>query len=229
MVLKIKDLPKEERPYEKLAYYGVEALSNEELLAILLKTGYRDISSKDLANILLKKAGSVVGLTQLKYSELCKIKGIGMSKAAILLATFELAKRVELARVQIKKHKLNSSKMVFEYYASKIGNKKQEHFYVVYLDNAKKIIDDKLLFIGTINYSVVHPREVFKEAYLLSASALICVHNHPSGNVFPSPEDLKLTNDLAQVGHILGIKLLDHIIIGNKQYYSLLENGDLKS
>ena len=96
-----------------------------------------------------------------------------------------------------------------------------------YLDNAKNIIDDRLLFIGTINYSVVHPREIFKEAYLLSASAIICVHNHPSGNVFPSKEDLKLTSDIQKIGILLGIKLVDHIIIGNDKYYSFLENNDL--
>ena len=207
MAIKIKELPKEERPYEKLTLMGVECLSNEELIAILLKSGYHNISSKDLATIL--------------------IKDIGMSKAAMILSSFELAKRVEAMKVEIKHQKLNSCKMVFEYYSKKISDMKQEHFYVVYLDNAKNIIDDKLLFIGTINYSVVHPREIFKEAYLLSASAIICVHNHPSGNVFPSKEDLKLTSDIEKIGMLLGIKLVDHIIIGHNQYYSFLENNDL--
>lgn len=227
MALKIKELPKEERPYEKLANYGVEALSNEELVAVLLKNGYHRISSKDLATILLKNSNGLIGLSKMNYESLCSIKGIGISKASIILVAFELAKRVELAKVNIKSQILKSSKMVFDYYVQKIGDKKQEYFYVVYLDNAKKIIDDKLLFIGTINYSVVHPREVFKEAYLLSASAIICIHNHPSGNVFPSKEDLKITADIKEIGNLLGIKLIDHIIIGQNQYYSFLENGDL--
>lgn len=227
MAIKIKELPKEERPYEKLTLMGVESLSNEELLAILLKSGYHNISSKDLATILIKEANGIIGLSKMNYQELCSIKGIGMSKAAMILSSFELAKRVEAVKVEIKHQKLNSCKMVFEYYSKKISDMKQEHFYVVYLDNAKNIIDDKLLFIGTINYSVVHPREIFKEAYLLSASAIICVHNHPSGNVFPSKEDLKLTSDIEKIGILLGIKLVDHIIIGHNQYYSFLENNDL--
>ena len=118
--------------------------------------------------------------------------------------------------------------MVYEYYKLKIGDKKQEYFYVVYLDNAKNIIRDKLLFIGTINYSVVHPREVFKEAYMLSASAIICVHNHPSGNIFPSKEDIEITQKLEEVGILLGIKVLDHLIIGSQNYYSFLENRDIE-
>ena len=227
MTVKIKELPKEERPYEKLIFSGVEALSNEELVAILLKNGYQNISSKDLATILIKEAHGIIGLSKMNYQELNSIKGIGMSKASIILASFELAKRVEAMKVEIKHQKLNSCKMVFDYYSKKISDSKQEHFYVVYLDNAKNIIADKLLFIGTINYSVVHPREIFKEAYLLSASAIICVHNHPSGSVFPSKEDINITADLDKIGKLLGIKLIDHIIIGNNQYYSFLENDDL--
>lgn len=227
MVLKIKELPLEERPYEKLVSMGVESLSNEELLAILLKNGYHNISSKDLASILIKESNGIVGLANKKYKELCQIKGVGKVKASIILSTFELAKRVMLAKYNIKEQKLTSTQMVFDYYVQKIGDKKQEYFYVVYLDNSKKIIDEKLLFIGTINYSVVHPREIFKEAYLLSSSAIICVHNHPSGNVLPSKEDLKLTSDIIKVGNILGIKLVDHVIIGQKRYYSFLENNDI--
>lgn len=227
MAVKIKELPKEERPYEKLILHGVESLSNEELIAILLKSGYQNISSKDLATILIKEANGIIGLSKMNYQELYSIKGIGMSKASIILASFELSKRVEAMKVEIKHQKLNSSKMVFEYYSKKISDIKQEHFYVVYLDNAKNIISDKLLFIGTINYSIVHPREIFKEAYLLSASAIICVHNHPSGNVLPSKEDYKITSDIDSIGSLLGIKLVDHIIIGNNKYYSFLENHDL--
>lgn len=227
MAVKIKELPEEERPYEKLILSGVESLSNEELVAILLKSGYQSISSKDLATILIKEANGLIGLSKMNYQELNSIKGIGMSKASIILAAFELAKRVESMKVEIKHQKLNSCKMVFDYYSKKISDSKQEHFYVVYLDNAKNVIADKLLFIGTINYSVVHPREIFKEAYLLSASAIICVHNHPSGSIFPSKEDLNITANIESIGKLLGIKLVDHIIIGNNQYYSFLENSDL--
>ena len=123
--------------------------------------------------------------------------------------------------------KLNSSTIVYEYFKNKLVNCKQEHFYCVYLDNSKKIICEKLLFIGTINYSVVHPREVFKEAYYYSASSIICVHNHPSNNILPSEEDLRVTKSLKAIGEILGIKLVDHIIVGTNNYYSFLENGDI--
>ena len=116
---------------------------------------------------------------------------------------------------------------MYKYYKEKLCDKKQEYFYCVYLDNSKRIIQDKLLFIGTINYSLVHPREVFKEAYLLGASAIICVHNHPSGNPLPSKQDYDVTTNLVKVGDLLGIKILDHIIICKNNYYSFLENNDI--
>ena len=228
MVVTIKSLPKLERPYEKLETYGVTTLSDEELLAILLRTGYQNISSKELATQLLSEVSSLAEFSEIRYEKLVKKKGIGRSKAATILASLELAKRVERARTEIKGTNLGSCQKVFEYYRLKIGQEKQEHFYVVYLDNAKKMIADRLLFIGTINYSIVHPREVFKEAYLLSASAIICVHNHPSGNILPSKEDLDLTHQLENAGILLGIKVLDHLIIGKDKYYSFLENGDME-
>jgi DNA repair protein RadC len=228
MTIKIKELPLSERPYEKLVSTGVASLATEELLAILLKTGYKNISSKNLATIILSQTKGLIGLSEYKYEQLINIKGIGMSKACIVLAALELAKRIETEKVQIKNKKLINSQMVYDYYYHKVSDKKQEHFYVVYLDTAKKIINDKLLFIGTINHSVVHPREIFKEAYLLSAVAIILVHNHPSGNPLPSKEDVEITEKIRSVGVLLGIKLVDHIIIGKNNYYSLLENNDIE-
>jgi len=228
MVVKIKELPISERPYEKLVADGVETLSNEELLAVLLKSGYKNISSKVLASIILKKTDGIIGLSEYKYEQLLEIKGIGISKACIVLAALELSKRIGIEKTKINNKKLTNSLMVYEFFHRKISDKKQEHFHVIYLDNAKKIIKDKLLFIGTINHSVVHPREIFKEAYLLSASAIICVHNHPSGNVLPSREDIVITNNIKEIGVLLGIKLVDHIIIGRDNYYSMLENNDIE-
>ena len=173
---------------------------------------------------IVKKVDSLPALAELSYEQLVDMKGIGRSKACTLLASLELSRRMEREQTDIKHQKLTSSQMVYEYYRPRIGNKKQEYFYVVYLDTAKQIIGDKQLFVGTINYSVVHPREIFKEAYRVSASAIICCHNHPSGNVLPSREDIELTEKLEQVGEILGIKMLDHIIIGKHNYYSFLEN-----
>lgn len=226
-MVKIKEIPINDRPMERLIRYGVETLSDEELIAIILKTGTKGNSAKELSSLLLSKIGGIKKLNELNYEYLNKFKGIGMSKACILLSCIELSKRINREVDTIKNIKLNNSEIVYKFYKEKIGNKKQEYFYCVYLDNQKRVIDDKLLFIGTINYSLVHPREIFKEAYLLGASAIICIHNHPSGNVLPSRQDLEVTNNLIEVGKILGIKILDHIVISKEKYYSFLENNDI--
>lgn len=138
-----------------------------------------------------------------------------------------MGKRINNKLNNINQIKICSSENIFEYYKNKLSDKLQEHFYCVYLDTKNQIIKDKLLFIGTINQSLVHPREVFKEAYLLSASSIICVHNHPSGNVNPSNNDIIITKQLREVGLLLGINVLDHIIIGKDKYYSFNDNGIL--
>jgi len=225
--VKIKDIPKADRPCERLIEYGVETLSNEELLAIIFKTGTKGNSAKDLGSELLSKIENIKKLNDINFEFLKKFKGIGMSKACNLLACIELGKRINREVDTLKNVKLTSADIVYKYYKNKIGDKKQEYFYAVYLDNGKKIIGDKLLFIGTVNYSLVHPREIFKEAYLLGASAIICVHNHPGGNPLPSKQDYEITNNLIEASKILGIKFLDHIIICKNNYYSFLENNDI--
>ena len=227
MGIKIKDIPKEERPCERLIINGEESLSNEELIAIILKTGSKGISAKELGSELLSKIGGIKKLNEINYEYLKKFKGIGMSKACNLLASIELGKRINKEVDNIINVKMNNSEIVYKFYKDKIGNKKQEYFYCVYLDTNKRIINEKLLFIGTVNYSLVHPREVFKEAYLLGASAIICVHNHPGGNPIPSRQDYEITNNLIQAGNLLGIKVVDHIIICKNNYYSFLENNDI--
>lgn len=227
MAVGIKKIPKEDRPYERLINLGVESLSNEELLAIIIKSGTRNESSKDIATKLLSNIGGIKKLNEINFETLKKYNGIGNVKACIILATIELSKRINSEIDTIKNVKLTSTDLVYKFYKDKLGDKKQEYFYAVYLDNSKKIIGDKLLFIGTINYSLVHPREVFKEAYLKGASAIICVHNHPSGNVLPSKQDYDVTNNLISVGKILGIKIVDHVIISSNNYYSFLENDDI--
>lgn len=224
MVTKIKDLPYLDRPCERLIYDGVDKLNNEELLAIIFKTGNKDMSAKDLASYLLSKLENINEIANINYNYLISIRGIGKMKAASLLATIELGKRINNKLLYLNDIKLNQASLVFEYFKNKLYGKKQEHFYCIYLDNAKKVIKEKLLFIGTINFSIVHPREVFKEAYLLSASAIICVHNHPSGNLKPSNEDIEITKRLIEIGNLLGIKVLDHIIVCENNYYSFLEN-----
>ena len=227
MNLKIKDIPAFERPRERLINNGVDTLSNEDLLAIILKTGTKNISSKMLATKILIEVGDIKNLKDLNYQKLIKIKGVGQAKACVLLATIELAKRINREIPIINNLKITNSKIIYNYYKDIIGNQLQEHFYCVYLDHQKKVIKDKLLFIGTINQSLIHPREIFKEAYLISASAIICVHNHPSGNVIPSNEDFTITNKLVEIGNLLGIRVLDHIIIGKNNYYSFFENNNI--
>lgn len=225
MAVKIKDLSTFDRPRERLIKYGAKTLSDSELLAILLISGNNKYSVKDLASIVLKKCGGIVNLKDTNYETLTKIDGIKESKACIVLACIELANRMNNKVIDIRKCKLNNSNLVFEYYKNKFNDLKQEYFYCVYLDSNKKVIADKCLFKGTLNYSLVHPREVFKQAYLLSATAIICVHNHPSGNVNPSNQDIEITNNLISIGNLHGIKIIDHIIIGDDKYYSFYENN----
>ena len=224
MNLKIKEIPQDERPRERLLCYGVEQLSNEELLAILLKTGTRDMSAKVLASYLLKEIGNISELQHTSYQVLAQMKGVGRAKACTLLAAVELGKRV-LQKKSILYQKFTDAYQVASYYQDKIGHFKQEYFICIYLDVSKKLIHEKVLFIGTLNRSLVHPREVFKEAYQVSASSIICVHNHPSGEVLPSKEDVLFTSQLVKVGKMLGIEVIDHIIIGEDKYYSFFENN----
>ena len=220
----IKDIPLNERPRERLINKGVEYLSNEDLLAILLKTGTKENSVKVLANNILKQLDDINNLKEINLENLIKIKGIGKAKACELLAAIELGKRLNKKIDNIKQIKIYSSNSIYDYYKDKLKDKLQEYFYCIYLDTKNHIIKDKLLFIGTINESLIHPREIFKEAYLLSASSIICIHNHPSGNVNPSNNDIIMTKQLVEVGKILGIKVLDHIIIGKNNYYSFNDN-----
>lgn len=226
MTIKIKDLQTFDRPRERLIKYGPSNLSDEEIIAILLKTGTKKYSAKDLASVLLNEIGGINNLRHTTYEQLIRIDGIKDSKACELLAAIELSKRINDIK-DIKNMKLTNCELVFNYYKNKLIDMNQENFYCIYLDSNKRVIKDKLLFVGTLNYSVVHPREVFKEAYMVSASAIICVHNHPSGNVIPSRQDIELTDNLIEVGKTLGIKIVDHVIIGKDKYYSLLQNGDI--
>ena len=222
MSIKMKDIPVKERPRERLIKEGVEKLSNEELLSILIGNGTKGVSAKDLSLKVLDKIKSIGNANLLNYRSLLEIKGLGVAKACSLLAAFELGKRVNIENNSLNSEVINNSSAVFNYFKNIFLNKKQEYFYCLYLDSKKHVISNKLLFMGTLNRSIVHPREVFKEAYLLSASSIICVHNHPSGNVEPSKDDIDITNQLSSIGYIMGIKLVDHLIIGSNKYYSFL-------
>lgn len=220
----IKDIPLNERPRERLVKYGVKNISNEELISIILKTGTKEKSVKELSNMILSKYSDISNLKELEIQDIMKIKGIGKVKAIELIASIELGRRVYIDK-NIDELKIKGSIDVYDYFNNLLKDKKQEHFYAVYLDNKKKVITKKLLYIGTINGSVAHPREIFKTAYLVSASFIICVHNHPSGDPSPSNEDIVFTNKLMEIGKLNNIPVLDHIVIGKNCYYSFFEEG----
>ena len=224
-MLKVKEIPKNERPYERLINNGREFLSTDELLAILIKSGYKDSSSKIIATRIISQLKSISELKKIKYEDLIKIKGIGQAKACNILAAIELGNRINVQNTKEEETIIKKSLDVFELFKGTFDDKEQEYFYCLYLDNRKKLKKKKLLFIGTINYSVVHPRENFKEAYMVGAVSIIIVHNHPTGNVNPSVQDIETTKKIVQVGRLLGITVDDHVIIGQNNYYSFFENG----
>lgn len=224
--VKIKKIPINDRPRERLINYGASSLSNEELLSILLNSGTKNISVKNLASIILSKTNNLKDLEKLSYHDLISIKGVGEAKASVILSFLELSKRIKLEDNNIKNVKLNDPSLVFNFFKYRV-NKYQEEFHCIYLDAKKRVISSKLLFVGTVNHSMIHPRDIFKEAYNLNAAFIICVHNHPSGDVNPSGDDINVTKRIFDVGNLMGIKLVDHIIVSENNYYSFLENGKI--
>lgn len=223
---KIKEIPIYERPRERLKEVGVENLSNKELISIILKTGTKEKNVSDLALDILNKY-NLNDLKNISINNLIKIKGIGEVKAIELIASIELGKRIFL-KEETSKKQLTSPQQIFEYTKYLFHDKKQEYFYALYFNSKQQLLSAKLLFIGTTNQSITHPREVFKEAYLLSASSIICLHNHPSNDTSPSHADITFTKALIEIGMIQNIPILDHIIVGNTNYYSFYEHNTLK-
>lgn len=226
-MIDFKRISDSDKPRERLYEYGSENLSNEELLAIILKTGSKKMNVKELSLKLLESIGDISKLKDVGINSLMKLDGIGKVKAIEVKAALELGRRVYSNNDSLNKVSLNSAEVVYNYFFEILNDKKQEYFYTVYVDTKGKYIDKKCLFIGTINSSVVHPREVFKEAYLFSANGFICVHNHPSGDSTPSKEDVIITKKLKEISIIHGIKFIDHIIIGNGNYFSFYDNNML--
>ncbi len=221
----IREIPIAERPREKLIKYGRENLSDSELLAIILKTGTKNCNVNDLALKVIKELNGIENLKDISLNKLLKIKGIGLAKATELLVLSELAKRINKKNVKDKTI-YNNPRIIYEHNKDIFEGLRQEYFYCLYLDSKKELIERKLLFMGTLNKSVVHPREIFKEAYRVSASSIICLHNHPSGDVAPSLEDIELTKSLIKIGKINGIPVVDHLIVADDGYYSFYENGE---
>lgn len=220
---KIKEIPVSERPRERLKNIGVDNLSNTELMSIILKSGTVNKNVTELATELLNSY-TLSDLKNISINGLKKIKGIGEVKAIELLATIELGKRIFIQNEKTLETYTNP-KDIWEKTKYLFKDIKQEYLYALYFDNKQRLIEKKLLFIGTVNQSVVHPREIFKEAVQRGSANIIICHNHPSGDPTPSNEDIDVTLRIKQCGDLMGIKLLDHIIIGNSNYISLKEKG----
>lgn len=216
--MKIKEIALEQRPRERLRFRGADILSDAELLAILLQNGRHGENVIDLSNRLISTFG-LDKLNSLSLSELMKIKGIKLAKASKLVAAFELSKRVNSGRVC--ENVVKNPSDIANYYIEKLKDLKKEHFIAVFLDSKNEVIKDEVISIGTLNSSLVHPREVFKEAIKNSANSVILVHNHPSGDVEPSDEDYRVNKVLVETGNLVGIKVLDHLIVGKNKFVSL--------
>ncbi|SFA38813.1 DNA replication and repair protein RadC [Parageobacillus thermantarcticus] len=224
MTLMIRDVPKDDRPRERLLSAGPESLADHELLAILLRTGTKEESVLQLAHRLLQHFEGLRLLKDASIEEITSIKGIGTTKAIQILAAIELGRRIHRLGYN-DRYVIRSPEDGAKYVMEDMRFLSQEHFVAIYLNTKNQVIHRKTIFIGSLNASIVHPREVFKEAIKRSAASIICVHNHPSGDPTPSREDIDVTKRLAECGRIIGIELLDHLIIGDQKFVSLKEKG----
>ncbi len=222
--LMIKDYPEDQRPRERLIQDGPQSLSNHELLAIILRTGTKEESVLQLANKLLTSFEGLRLFKDASVEELTNIKGIGSVKAVQLLAAVELGRRIH--RLQYEdRYVIRSPEDAANYVMEDMRFLSQEHFVCLYLNTKNQVLHQQTVFIGSLNASIVHPREVFKEAFRRSAASFICLHNHPSGDPSPSREDIEVTKRLNECGKLIGIELLDHLIIGDQKFISLKEKG----
>jgi len=220
----IKDLPVGERPRERLEHYGAGALSTAELLAILLRTGVTGESVLRLAERLLVRYGGLTGLAQASFAELCQEKGVGPAKVTQIKAALELGRRLLVASPQ-ERPRVKSPADAANLLMLEMGLLEQEHLRVVLLDSRNRVLNVHTVYVGNLNTSVVRVGELFREAIKANSAAIIVVHNHPSGDPTPSPEDVAVTQQIVQAGRLLGIEVLDHLIIGQQRFVSLKERG----
>ncbi len=221
----IHDLPISERPRERLQKFGVEALSAQEILALILGRGIAGESVMVTAQRLLSQFGNLKGIADASVEELGQVKGIGVAKASQIKAASELSRRLEGYPEAGDKPIVKTPDEVVSLVRGRLRGKKKEHFLALLLDTRNQLIKVAEISIGSLDTSIVHPREVFKEAISASAATIIFAHNHPSGDPEASEDDIKLTKRLAEAGEIVGIDVLDHIIIGDKNYLSLKREG----
>lgn len=222
--MRIKDIPPENRPRERMMKYGPDALSDAEMLAIILKTGTKGENVTDVANRLIQKYG-IDRLSKLTLPELQEINGIGPAKAMQITAVFHLNKRCRFAEKE--KTPVKTARDVYDYARPLLAEKEKEHIMVMYLDAKNRINKHETVSMGTLNSSLIHPREIFKTAIKENTNAIIVAHNHPSGDPTPSKDDREITKELHSAGELLEIQMLDHVIIGKDNYYSFKERNQL--
>ncbi|MBN2373343.1 DNA repair protein RadC [bacterium] len=222
--IKIQDLPSENRPRERMILWGPEALNDIELLAILIRSGTTKEGVLQLSERLLAEYGGLHSLFQSDISRLQKVPGIGQAKACMLAACFELSKRLS-GRQHTIKPTISSPKAVAEIFMPQMRYLKQEELKAAYLDIKNRLLSQRTISIGTLDSSIVHPRDIFRHAVDLPCAAVILIHNHPTGDPEPSKEDIQVTTRIIKAGEIMGIPLLDHIIIGDGRYISLKEKN----
>ena len=224
----IKDWPEADRPREKLLAQGSHALSEAELLAIILRNGNASTgeSAMDHARVLLTRFGGLNGIDQATVRELSAVKGIGPAKVAQIKASLEIGRRIGTQKWETGAP-LRSSEDVYHHFRDQLGAEKRELFYVVLLNNKNRKIRDVKISEGSLTASLVHPREVYNPVIRDSAAAVVFVHNHPSGDPAPSPEDIDITRRLKEVGDVMGIRVLDHVVIGHNRVFSFSDKGML--
>ena len=220
----MKTVAPHDRPREKLRRLGLWALGDNELLAVVLGHGQARANALDLANTLLGAVGGVHGLVRARQDELEQVRGIGAARAAQVLAAIELGRRT-LTRAARDRVQITSPRVAAELLLPIYGNRPVEQFGVLLLDTKHRVLRTTVLSIGTLDASIVHPREVFREATLAGAAALVLFHNHPSGDPQPSDEDVRLTERLVAAGVLMGIHVIDHVILADVRYFSFSEKG----
>lgn len=223
--LKVMEIPKNERPTEKLINFGPDALSNSELLAIILRSGVKGENVLNISQKVLSEALGLDGILKISYDELTSIKGINEVKGAQILAVAELFRRFKSLKTQNKTISINSPSDIANMLMHEMRDLNQEILKVIVLNTKNNIIRVKDVFKGTLNTSIVHPREIYSEALKSGGASIIICHNHPSGDPTPSKEDINITKRIIECGTILGIKLLDHLVIGDNKFVSLKEKG----
>ena len=222
----MKDVALHDRPREKLERLGVCALGDNELLALVVGSGCRDADALDVANQLIEHAGGMHTLTRMSLDSLRVVPGIGPARAARVIAAVELGRRT-LVRTAVERPHLATPRQVAAYLLPQYGAGTVEQFGIVMLDTKHRVIRIRIVSVGSLDATVVHPREVFREAAAASAAAIVLFHNHPSGDPTPSPDDLALTTRMVDAGGIMGIDVVDHLILADQKYFSLVEAGRL--